>query len=335
MSDRIYSESESNSNENIVTVAQACHGTLAKQHFANGLSRSYDRVKYFNFFETNIWSLDELYNLSKRLLFKPKCCFIRARLKDANRRRHLLRRAYDRDGVAATLIPYRCFWFALDIDGYGESLGDLCADVHQVLLALPSRFQDVECFAVASASYGIKSGIHLRLFFWSQNPVSNTDILKVLKGNKACADLAIYENPVQPIYTAAPIFNDGLIDPVKQRMMWVQGTFANVLIPQEDIYTKGMPEIPYTKQEADRQAAKYYSNIARLSSGERHSGLIHWCIPLGKLVGQGHFEREDVIDIALNHCSFWGGKRDTDKDRKTITYAVDHGIDAMFKETEQ
>lgn len=332
MSDTIYSDTSQNSNETFVTVAQACRGILAKQHYANKPIQSYDRVKYFNFFETNIWSLDELYSLSKRLLNKPQCCFIRARLKDRDRRRHMLRRAYDSEDGPATLISYRCYWFALDIDGYGNSMGDLFTDTHQVLLALPSCFQDIDCFSVASASYGIKTSIHMRLFFWSQELVSNNDILKVLKNNKACADLTIYQNPVQPIYTAAPVFRDGLSDPVKQRIIWINGEFPHVVIPAEQPNIAGMPENTYTKQEADKQAAKYYSNISRLSGGERHSGLIKWCIPLGKLIGQGHFEREDVIDIAFNHCSFWHGRRDTDKDMKTITYAIDLGIDAMSGE---
>ena len=253
---------------------------------------------------------------------------IRARIKNAANSKFALRRAVDSADGPATLVAYNCNWFALDIDGYGESNGDLVSDTHRVLLALPSCFSDVECFAVASASYGIKAAIHLRLFFWAQHGVSNRDILNVLRGNKACADLAIYQNPVQPIYTAAPIFVDRN-DPVDRRMIWIQGAYSSVNIPVEDVHVHGAAEIVYTKKQADAHLARYCSNISRLEQGERHPGLIKWCIPLGKLVGQGHYEREDIIERALNHCSFWNGKRDEGKDKRTIIYGIDLGIAAM------
>ena len=331
MSDGIYDEARSDAIDNFVTVAQACHGLLTKQHYANQPSKSYDRVKYFNFFEVNIWTLGELYNLSVKMLSKPKCCFIRCRVKDYNKRRHVLRRVHDRDDGEATLIPYRCNWFALDIDGFGVSCGDLLADAHQVLLALGAAFRNAECFAVASGSYGIKPAIHMRLFFWADKFASNADIGKMLRNNNAKVDLALHSNPIQPIYTAAPIFGEGLSDPVGKRIVWIHGETPIVEVRSENVNYAGQPEILYTKQEADRQAAKYYRNISRLPSGDRHTGLIQWCFPLGKLVGQGHFVREDVIDIAFNHCSFWIGKRDTKKDMATIVYTIDRGIDAIEK----
>ena len=332
MSDRIYSDDAEQSTENIVLVAQACKGVLTKRHYSAGVTKSYDRVKRFNFFENNLWSLDELFNLSKRLLDKPRCCIIRSRLRDRTKRWNVLRRSNDSDdGEPATLIPYRCNWFALDIDGFGRSTGNLKDDFYQVLRALPSGFAGVECFVVASASYGIKPGIHMRMFYWSQNVVSLKDLHRFIRGNKACIDLALFENPVQPIYTAKPIFESGMIDPVKQRIQWIDGDYSSVNVKSEYVHAKGMEEITYTKQQADAQAAKYLSNISRLAPGERHPGLIKWCYPLGKLIGQDHFDRDEMIERILNHCSFWGGKRDTKRDTETITYAVDRGIDSMFK----
>ena len=329
MSDRIYSTPEPVSSENLLTVAQSCRGVLAKRFFPDREPQSYDHVKFFNFYEINIWSLDELYTWSKRLLTKPKCCLIRARIKNLNNCRHVLRRAVDRGDGLVTLIPYRCYWFALDIDGYGVSRGDLYSDAWSVLLALPSCFQDVECFAVASASYGIKPSIHMRLFFWSQEPVSNNDILRMLRGNKANADLAIYQNPVQPIYTAAPIFAPGMIDPVKQRIVWINGKSLTVNIRSESPHVYGAKEAVYTYDEARAFARKTYRRISDFTQGERHNELYKASVFLGKLVGQEHFEREEVIDRAFNCCNFWYGKRDTDKDMKTIIAGVDFGIAAM------
>jgi hypothetical protein len=330
MSDRIYSDDESFARENIALVAQACHGVLTKRYLTNNTVVSYDKVKHFNFFEYNIWSLSELYNLSKLLLNKPRCCLIRAKLKDRNRRRNMLRRAYDReDGSEATLLQDRFNWFAMDIDGYGLSLNNLFTDTHQVLLALGEGFQDTECFAVASASYGVKPAVHMRLFFWSQEAVSNLDLFRALKNNRANVDTSLYSNPVQPIYCAAPLFEGGLTDPIKQRIMWISGQFSSVIIPSSPEHGKGMAEVVYTKQEADAFITKQLTLLSRLAPGDRHTGLWNIGVFLGKLVGQNHFERNEVIDRAFNHCSFWRGKRDTRKDLATITDAVDHGIRSM------
>ena len=46
-------------------------------------------------------------------------------------------------------------WFALDIDGYAESSGNIVTDGRLVLDGL--GWGDVETFVVASASYGIKA----------------------------------------------------------------------------------------------------------------------------------------------------------------------------------
>src|SRR5262249_34260960 len=154
----------------------------------------------------------DLYCLSKCMLTEYRCCYIRARVKDKDRN---VQRKYLGDD--ATLVLQDMNWFALDIDGFGESSGNLAIDMQEVLAALPRAFLRVQCFAVASASYGIKPGIRMRLFFWSDKPCSNLDLKRYLHGNKAKADLALF-NPIQPIYTAAPIFV-GWSDPVKERIL--------------------------------------------------------------------------------------------------------------------
>ena len=116
MSDRIYSNDESHAS-NFVVIGQACRGVLTKVNRLDGSQIPFHNVKYYNFFEEEIINLRALYSLSAKMLNKPKCCFLRCRIKDQNIRRAVVRKA---NGDDATLIPGRFNWFAIDIDGYGD-----------------------------------------------------------------------------------------------------------------------------------------------------------------------------------------------------------------------
>jgi len=331
MSDRIYTSDAETSNHNHVTVAQACRGVLTKRYQRNGNVIAYDQVKYYNFFEQEIDDLQSLYQLSIAMLDKPRCCFLRCRVKDQNKRKRVRRLA---NGEDATLISGRFNWFAIDVDKFeGVSTGNLVSDAMMVVLkGLPARFHDVSCFALATAGYQIKPGIRVRLFYWAEKPVTNRDIHRSLvKSN--CIDPAIYQNPVQPIYTAAPLFEEGVTNPCANRIAWIKGSFDTVRIEAETINKSGDKENEYTREEAVAFANKVYIRVGTLSHGDRHNGLIANGIFLGKLVGQGHFSREEVIARLYNCCMLWIGKHDTNKDMETIVYAVDHGIEAMVRES--
>jgi hypothetical protein len=333
VSDTIYSENIVIASENVVLIGQSVDKgrMLTKRNFKDH-QRSYDRVTFYNFYEVNIDSLDELYLLSKKMLDKPRCCFVRARLKDPNIRLHVRRNCKSED---ATLVVEPFNWFALDIDCDIESVGDLDKDAENVLLALPSCFSNVEHFVVASASYGIKPGVRMRMFFWSRNAVSNEDLKRLLDGYEKIADPAIF-NPVQPIYTAKPIFHD-MVDPVAERIRWRTPTFpcsSVVEISSRNEHYYGAPEKWYTKPKADRFIESALLKIALFSSGFRHDGLISIGYHLGKLVGQGHFEREETILRMNDACSHWVGKHDKKKDNETIIWAIDSGIASMDKGNE-
>ena len=335
MSDRIYADSESMSNDNFVLVGQSAEAgkLLTKRNYKDS-QRSYDHITFYNFFEISLYSLNELYMLCKRMLDKPKCCFIRARIKDLNNRFNV-RRTYKNED--ATLVLESCNWIALDVDWKdSECTGNLVADANTVLLALPSCFTGVECFVVASASYGIKPGIRMRMFFWSREPVSNSDLSRSLKGYEKIVDTALF-NPIQPIYTAKPIFY-GIEDPVKQRIAMITppGIFASCvdIRPWNEHY-RGAPEKFYTKRKADIFIENSLLRIADLGYGDRHIGIRTEGYLLGKLVGQGHFEREVVIQRMYDACDYWSGKRDTKKDMNTIIWSIDRGIASMDRSNDQ
>jgi hypothetical protein len=322
MSDRIYSDTADVASEDFVTVAEAIGGNLTKINYANGRQKPYDHVRFFNLFEYPLTNLHDLYMHSVSLLTQHNCCFIRARIKDENHTQHVVRKT---NSAEATLVMEKMRWVPLDIDWTHPSSGNLLEDCQDVILALPSIFTGVEYYAVASASYGFKPGIRMRMFFWSDNPVSGIDIKNCLVDYKKIADPAIY-NPAQPIYTSEPIG----VNPVKQRIVWYTPLFPKrLIVPSKNEHYRGQPEKWYTKSKAILFAEKAYLKIAELPPGDRHDGLISMGYHLGKLVGQGHFDRSEIIDRMYTACDYWYGKRDTKKDMETIIWSVDRGIKSM------
>jgi len=329
MSDRIYPDEAESAIHNVVIIAEAVgRGVLTKTNFASGVQKSYDLVKYFNFTEYEVGELYDLYALSIGMLTQPKKCFIRARIKDVLQSRKVVRKV---NGDDATLVLEKCNWFALDIDWKSvESSGNLKEDCDRVLLAL--NIGDCDCFAVASSSYRFKPGINMRMFLWASNPVSGLDVKNWIGNGDGVCDPAIL-NPAQIIYTAAPMGVDPMND--TDRIIWLPAMFkknryVNVKIT-DDWNMRGRPEIVYTKERAVLNAKAHFGRISVLDVGGRHQGLISECLALGKLVGQGHFDRDEIINEAYEACNDWYGQRDTKKDMETITWAIDKGILAMDK----
>jgi len=345
----IYAENETPASQiladNYVTVAQAASPKLflTKHNYANGNQRPYDNVKYFNFFEVPIWNLYDLYLLSKRMLAKPRCCYIRARVKDETKTRNVVRRY---KGDDATLILQNLNWFALDVDTFSNPISksmlddieegeirELQAYSSEIMLRLPYCFRMAQCFFIASASFGIKPGIRMRMFFWADQPCSNYDLKRLLHGNKAGVDLALFD-PIQPIYTAAPIFH-GMEDPVKKRIAWYDYhgiPNQTVQVPIETVNHRGAPEKLYTKKQALRIREVKLIELTSLPHGDRHNGLRSIAYLLGKLIEQQLIDENETIDLTMDACDYWPGHRNTKKDMETLLYGIEVGKQSMGKE---
>jgi hypothetical protein len=321
VSDRIYSTDEQSAS-NFVVIAEACRGILAKRFLADGSVIPYDRVKWYNFHELEISCLYDLYTLCIGLLDRPKNAIIRCRIKDLNVSKSVVRKC---NGEEATLILVEQNWFTIDIDGFDISTGNLEHDCSIVLEHLPIFFRKMEYFAIASASYGVEPGIHIRMFFWSHHAISNISLKKAMTGS--IVDLAIF-NPIQLIYTAKPIG----IGHVRNRIIWHSPLFPKALvIPSYSSNNSGDPEKWYTKQQAEPMLENALIKIEDLTEGSRHDGLRDLCYFIGKLVGQGHFEYQYAVERLDDACSRWS-KRDAKKDMETVLYGLDHGIVSMGRE---
>jgi len=320
----IYSETEETSssvlNRNIVTIARALNGKkLNKTIYKNGHSIPYDNAFYYKFFNKEIECLDDLCQLVSFLLGRPQSCLIRGIAKDdsINKQRRLF---YDdkKTGDPATIIEQEQNWYALDIDGYGQSTGNLKLDTKNVLLAL--GLDNVQAFSIPSASYMIKEGIRIRLFLWNSMKVS---CLTLKKYFDKIVDPALF-HPIQPIYVARPTFV-GMNDPCKERIAWIPGEQIYTEIKQIDYYNDGQEKL-YTKTQARNFYNKFLREVFNVDSN-RHNWLYRHAKALGKWIEQEILDEDDVIDELYMATAVWQGDRK--KDMQTILDGIRDGKRAM------
>jgi len=327
MAPSIYDEYESKSSDffapNIITIARALDGKrLNKTIFSNGQSIPYDNAYHFKFFSETCSDLQDLYQLVKLLLHRPKSCLIRGIAKDdtITRQRRLL---HNQKEHAATIIEQNQNWFALDIDGYGNSSGDIKQDAAKVLLAL--KLDGVEAFAIPSANYLIKQGIRLRLFLWNECKISCASLKAYFSKFNNVVDCALF-HPIHPIYTARPRFVD-MPDPCRQLITWLPGRqMYTEIIDAIDRYNDGS-EKRHTKKYAVFHFNKILRNVFNIDSN-RHDWLLREAaIPLGKYIWEELLDEDEVIEELHLATAIWGGDRK--RDLATILYGIKRGKLAM------
>lgn len=125
-------------------------------------------------------------------------------------------------GVEANIRSNPCQWLCIDIDKLElpENLNDFNRSRKEIAqhaaLMLPCEFQDVDFHFQFSSSMGIKSGIRIHLWFWLDQPVTDSEAKGWLQTADVPVDLSLY-SPIQPHFTAAPIFDPPSADPVQMR----------------------------------------------------------------------------------------------------------------------
>jgi hypothetical protein len=317
MSSDIYTETEANTSSeyasrNNITIAVALNGRrLTKIAYPDpSHDVQYDQAKYYKFFNRDVYCLSDILEYVKVLLYKSDCCLIRGVCKDdtISKQRRLFH------GEDATIIEQPQNWYALDIDNYGECSGDLKRDAKTALLAL--GLHDVEAFAIPSSGYMRKPGIRIRLFLWNSVKISCGSLKKHFN---SVADLALF-HPIQPIYIARPIFK-GMSDPCKEYVAWIPGNQHSNIV---ETYAPGgnYKDVLYTK----KQAKNFFNSVLREvfdTDKDRHIWLINRALGLGRYVGQGVLDEEDVIEELYMATSVWGGNRK--KDMQTIVDGIRKG----------
>lgn len=284
-----------------LTLLHAPGRRLAKRVRLDGSVDAYQGAKLFDLTPCPLSGLDELAEALAWLASRPAYAVVRGAVADQAqtvRVRRLVHPCPD-TGELPTLREEPRRWLALDVDGLplpdGGSARDLAGCGAHARRCLPAAFHGVRCIVAASGSHGIKPGMRLRLWFWLQRALSGPECRRWLHG--APVDPALF-SAAQLTYTAAPLFDPGIPDPLPCRLVWLPGDEA-VTPPSLAIPT---PRARWVPSRNHAEAGPYAlaalagaaSRLASVGEGNRHPTLLTEARNLARLVDAGLLAAGDV-----------------------------------------
>lgn len=183
------------------------------------VSIPYAMERFFNFSEHHV---DGLLMLSKVLMDLEqdvRSFVIRGQKKPECTATPLLRKS---NGQGATFNSASRRWLCVDLDDLPvpDNLSDFNANAEKLVRyarsKLPPQFHHAACHWQFSSSMGMKPGLRLHLWFWLERPVSDNEAKAWFWDAETKVDYSLFQ-AVQPHYTAAPLFGEGVPNPVSVR----------------------------------------------------------------------------------------------------------------------
>ena len=220
--------------------------------------------------------LSELFEIIIAAAGNPKQFVIRGRLtEDAERDQygHVRRTSRkQKNGEGPSFEGVDCSWVMIDFDKVDNPEGIDPASVEAMgylRFLLPPEFRQAACIYSLSASAGLTDSdmISGHLWFVFDRPASNRELKTWLTGYPV--DKALF-NPVQPHFTASPIFKDGRVDPIDIRNGLLPGLRDVVTVPVIDV---SKPVRQHTSGAQGLEAAiGYAAKITLLGDGAGKQG---------------------------------------------------------------
>lgn len=310
-----------------ITLVTARHRRLAKLIGRGGTIQDYDNARTINLTAVEIADLDALEALLTILLGRPDTAVVRGAIADpelTQRVRRLLH-ADPRTGDTPTLSDVPREWLALDLDGlerpHSLPADDLEGCAQAAIQRLPKAFQGASCIGQASASHGIKLGIRMRLWFLLSRPATGSDLTRWLRCTPT--DPAVFR-PAQLIYTAAPLFAEGVRDHLPRRILRLPGR-AKVTVPDQATLSpparSPAPPLVLRAGSAHRYAfAALRNSVARVATsavGNRHATVMAEARQLARFV------EADLLTASEVRSAITSAAEQAGKPRNEVTALLD------------
>ena len=179
----------------------------------------------FDLEEYIVCSLTELSSLLTALEDNPNKFVIRGSLIEGRPTNNIRRtgKSDQYNHPESNFNPASRQWCGIDIDGLDlpTRFTDIANQQEEIIRytisKLPEEFQDIDCHYQFSSSMGVTTGkIKVHLWYWLERKVSDAEMKAWLSKAETPVDSRLYQ-PVQPHFTARPIFTDGAIDPLPNR----------------------------------------------------------------------------------------------------------------------
>jgi hypothetical protein len=219
-----------------LTILRVLHGRVLAKRIEPGVILDYDQAARFDMVRCFVRNLDDLEIQLRWLAGQTDRCIMRGDIVGEHYRvRDVPRLLHARDGQPATLIEKPRRWVAIDIDEPPPEpvrCGDLIGAASVGATMLPPEFRGCHCITQATASHGFKPGLRVRLWFWLSRPMTTAELKFWFRTTPV--DPSVF-GANQIIYTAAPIFAHGAVDPVRERLVHVSGSPVVEVPPPEKL----------------------------------------------------------------------------------------------------
>jgi hypothetical protein len=199
---------------------------MAKRYGPDLLAKPEDYHAGFDFLcdDVPIAGLEDLYGLLCELAPQPRICVIRGAIKpEVDRSEYVARRSRDVYDHEPAFTPCAHHWAALDVDETAEPflLAEPRACVERWVASeyFPEALRGERLVWQWSAQAHRSCNVRGRLWVWSEDEATDVEWRAIVKAWGF--DGSVFK-AVQPIYTAAPLFPEGVADPIKERVIWVQ-----------------------------------------------------------------------------------------------------------------
>jgi hypothetical protein len=248
-------------NTQVDEIAVLAHSSklLTKKWLANSGIQDFDDPKYFTRRTARVDGIESLAALLTEQAARPRECLIRGRyLGDAVQ----LERNPDDFKPGKVLRRKTCFAdqpmhaMLVDIDGYvpfeADPVVEPVASIEEyVLINLPAAFAGASYYWQLSSSAGHEKSrgvLKAHVWFWLQTPVTSAALRGWFSASRYVVDKSLFDE-IQVHYTADPVFEDGVTDPVPVRHGFVRKDVQAVAIDVADV---PVSEKPSAVQVAER-----------------------------------------------------------------------------------
>jgi hypothetical protein len=275
---------------------------------------------------------DRVYDMLEGMQGQPNMCILRGELINPPRVFGAHRRLLEKkDGIAPTLkdVPRR--WVALDFDSIDAPDGldrhDLVACGKIAAQTLPKAFHGCRAIVHATSSHMIKPGIRIRLWYWLDRPTFGHELKRWL--GKCVSDHSVL-NAIEPIYCAAPLFEDPAMNPLKERLADMPGLpVVNVPASLAKKSQPGGANRPPVKVPDTDDIKDLVYAVASQTEGNRNNNLFGCACKIGNAVGLGRMELQQAFDVLVEAALHSGLERQ--EAEATVSSGLQAGVHAVTK----
>lgn len=264
-----------------ITVLKTTGGLrLAKLWKSDGTIDGYGKAKHFRLMTETVDGIVALSELLTRLERDQTACIIRGRYVGDDEARERLGDAFHTGLVLRRNDLFEdqpLHAILIEVDDYTTGIDPVAnpegAVTTFIANELPPEFQGVSCHWQLSNSAGHAKAaglLKVHIWYWLRRPYTSVELRAWARSSKSAIDASVFQK-IQVHYTARPVFEKGVADPVSPRSGYLELFDDDVDLDLTELLEQRETE----KAEAERRVAeKRAEREAKAASGDKAPNTI-------------------------------------------------------------